>query len=195
MAKWANDLVMDAALDKIATATQLLVCTAQPSDRATALSTAVATQALTGAFTKADGDVSGRKVTIAAQNGLSVSTNGTATYLIENCGTNRGLASDTQCSNMATQRLQHSKNTVYSGNITLRGPRRRLTLKPSDTIMVYMPGPQISYQTGDTQPLVSVRGITYTPNTQLLTLGYDPSLDDVMDEIMRQTRIRDQTTS
>ena len=81
MAKWANDLVMDAALDKIATATQLLVCTAQPSDRATALSTAVATQTLPGAFTKADGDVSGRKVTIAAQNGLSVGTNGTATHI------------------------------------------------------------------------------------------------------------------
>lgn len=81
MAKWANDLVMDAALDKIATATQLLVCTAQPSDRATALSTAVATQTLTGAFTKANGDASGRKVTIAAQNGLSAGTNGTATHI------------------------------------------------------------------------------------------------------------------
>lgn len=81
MAKWANDLVMDAALDKIATATQLLVCTAQPSDRATALSTAVATQALTGAFTKADGNTNGRKVTIAAQNGLTVAANGTATHV------------------------------------------------------------------------------------------------------------------
>lgn len=81
MAKWANSLVMDAALDEIATATQLIVCTAQPSDRAAALSTAVATQALTGAFTKADGDVSGRKVTIAAQNGLSATGTGNATHI------------------------------------------------------------------------------------------------------------------
>ena len=55
MAKWANDLVMDAALDKIATGTNLLVCTGQPTDRANALALALANQSLSGAFTKADG--------------------------------------------------------------------------------------------------------------------------------------------
>lgn len=81
MAKWANDLVMDAALDYVATATQLLVCTSQPADRAAAIAAAVATTNLTAAFTKADGDTNGRKVTIAAQNGLTVAANGTATHV------------------------------------------------------------------------------------------------------------------
>ena len=81
MAKWANDSVMDAALDEVATATQLLVCTSQPVDRAAAIAAAVATTNLVAAFTKADGDTNGRKVTIAAQNGISVDTNGTATHI------------------------------------------------------------------------------------------------------------------
>lgn len=82
MAKWANDLVMDAALDKVATANQLIVCTAQPTDRANALSTALASTALTGgSFTKADGNTNGRKVTIAQQNGISATGTGTATHI------------------------------------------------------------------------------------------------------------------
>lgn len=81
MSKWANDLVMDAALDKIATGTNLLVCTGQPTDRANALSIALANQSLSGAFTKADGDTSGRKVTVAQQSNISVSTSGTATHI------------------------------------------------------------------------------------------------------------------
>lgn len=81
MAKWANDSVMDAALDEVATATQLLVCTSQPVDRAAAIAAAVATTNLVAAFTKADGDTNGRKVTIAAQNGISVDANGTATHI------------------------------------------------------------------------------------------------------------------
>lgn len=81
MAKYANPLVMDAALDKIATATNLVVCTSQPTDRATALASALANQSLSGAFTKANGDVSGRKVTIAQQSNIPVATSGTATHV------------------------------------------------------------------------------------------------------------------
>ena len=81
MAKYANPLVMDAALDKIATATNLLVCSSQPTDRATALAAALANQSLSGAFTKANGNVSGRKVTIAQQSNISVATSGTATHV------------------------------------------------------------------------------------------------------------------
>lgn len=81
MAKWANSLVMDAALDKIATSTQLLVCTSQPTDRATALSTSVASATLTGAsFTKSAG-TNGRKVTVAQQNGISATATGNATHI------------------------------------------------------------------------------------------------------------------
>ena len=62
MAKWANDLMMDAALDYVAGATVMLACTAQPTDRANALSIALADVALAGGdFTKANGDTNGRK--------------------------------------------------------------------------------------------------------------------------------------
>lgn len=81
MAKYANPLVMDAALDKIATATNLLVCSSQPTDRTTALAAALANQSLSGAFTKANGNVSGRKVTIAQQSNIAVATSGTATHV------------------------------------------------------------------------------------------------------------------
>lgn len=81
MGKWANDLVMDAALDKIATATNLIVCTSQPADRAAALAAALANKSLSGAFTKADGNASGRKVTVAQQSNIPVDTTGTATHI------------------------------------------------------------------------------------------------------------------
>ena len=81
MAKYANPLVMDAALDKIATATNLLVCSSQPTDRATALSSALANQSLSGAFTKANGNTSGRKVTVAQQSNIPVTATGTATHI------------------------------------------------------------------------------------------------------------------
>lgn len=82
MAKWANSSVMDAALDKVATGTNILVCTSQPADRASALAAALANQSISGsAFTKANGDVSGRKVTIAQQSTVAVSATGTATHV------------------------------------------------------------------------------------------------------------------
>ena len=41
MSKWSNDTVLDALLDKVAESTQLLVVTAQPSDRSEALAIAL----------------------------------------------------------------------------------------------------------------------------------------------------------
>lgn len=83
MAKFANDSVMDAALDKIATGTIMTACSAQPTTRAEAVTTyALADVSLSsGDFTKANGDSSGRKVTIAAKSGVPVDTNGTATHV------------------------------------------------------------------------------------------------------------------
>ena len=82
MAKWANDLMMDAALDYVAGATVMLACTAQPTDRANALSIALADVALAGGdFTKANGDTNGRKVTIAQKSGVTIDANGTANHI------------------------------------------------------------------------------------------------------------------
>ena len=83
MAKAAPDIIMDGALDVIATATKQVACSAQP----TTYTEANATYALadivigSGDFTKANGDTSGRKVTIGAQSGVLIDTSGTATHV------------------------------------------------------------------------------------------------------------------
>lgn len=81
MAKWANTSVLDALLDKVGTATRLVVTTEQPADRAAALSTAIATTTLSSAFTKSAGSPNGRKTTIAQQANIPVTASGTATHV------------------------------------------------------------------------------------------------------------------
>ncbi|MEW5797327.1 MAG: hypothetical protein AB1772_13360 [Candidatus Zixiibacteriota bacterium] len=87
MAKWQNDDVLDAALDKIATANILTVCSAQPTTRAEAITTyKLADIAVTpgdgnGDFTVANGDTSGRKLTVAAQADVPVDASGDATHI------------------------------------------------------------------------------------------------------------------
>ena len=88
MAKWANDDAMDAMLDKYALCTTLLLCSSQPADRAAALAAALADVTVTpgdgnGDFTIANGDSSGRKLTVAAQSSVDVDTSGTGTHV---CG-------------------------------------------------------------------------------------------------------------
>lgn len=83
MAKWQNDLMLDAALDYIINnAATLLICSSQPADRAAALAAALADVAIDSAdFSKANGDTSGRKATVAAQNGVAVDTSGNGNHL------------------------------------------------------------------------------------------------------------------
>lgn len=83
MAKATPDAVLDKILDEIATATRMIACSAQP----TTYTEANATYALADVtidssdFSKASGDLSGRKVTIAAQNGALIDATGTATHV------------------------------------------------------------------------------------------------------------------
>jgi hypothetical protein len=84
MAKWANDAVMDAAFDYIDQSDKMTVCNAQPTTYTEANATfALADVAMTPDtdFTKANGDVSGRKVTVAAKSTVTVDTTGTATHI------------------------------------------------------------------------------------------------------------------
>ena len=82
MARSVNPLVLDAALDQIAAANTLLVCAGEPISRADALTKALADEALVGGdFTKANGDVSGRKVTVAQQADILIDTSGTADHI------------------------------------------------------------------------------------------------------------------
>jgi len=81
MARYANDLMMDAALDYLADTDFLCVTEGQPTTYAEALTTFnLATIGITsGSFTKADG-ASGRKSTISVCGG-TVSTSGSANHM------------------------------------------------------------------------------------------------------------------
>lgn len=94
MAKSASDAVLDGSLDITATGTILTVCSAQPTTRTEAVTTyALADVVLTagdgnGDFTIANGDTSGRKVTVAQQASIPIDTSGTATHVAICDGTN-----------------------------------------------------------------------------------------------------------
>lgn len=81
MAKFASTSVLDALLDKVGSATTLLVTTSQPADRAAALSAALASKTLSSAFAKSAGSPSGRKTTIAQQANVPVTADGSATHV------------------------------------------------------------------------------------------------------------------
>lgn len=84
MAKSLHDNVLDAPADIIDQADLMTVCSTQPTTRTEAVTTfALADVAMTPNtdYTKADGDTSGRKVTVAAKSGVTVDTSGTATHV------------------------------------------------------------------------------------------------------------------
>lgn len=83
MAKSATDAVLDGTLDIIATGTLLTVCNAEPTTYTEAATTyKLADVVLDGAdFTKANGDTSGRKITVSAQADVPIDTTGTATHV------------------------------------------------------------------------------------------------------------------
>lgn len=93
MAKACSDAHMDAMLDNIALADTLTVCSGQPANVAGIAAVTLAAVAVTpgdgnGDFTIADGDSSGRKLTIAQQSSISITADGTATHVVLDDGTN-----------------------------------------------------------------------------------------------------------
>lgn len=82
MAKSVHNDVLDGMLNIIKNnANQQLVCSSQPTDRATALAAALASVAMaSGDFTVAD-DTSGRKVTSAAKSGVVITGTGTGNHI------------------------------------------------------------------------------------------------------------------
>jgi len=84
MGKIVNDQVLDGAFDILDQANLMTVCSAQPFTRDEAVNTyALADVVLVPDvdFTKANGDINGRKVTIAGKNVVAVDVSGTATHL------------------------------------------------------------------------------------------------------------------
>lgn len=111
MAKFANDAMMDAALDYVDQCDEMNVCSAQPTTYTEAITTFsladVATTPDTD-FTKANGDTSGRKVTVAAKSGVSVDATGTATHIALTRSADTSLRYVTTCTSQALT----SGNTV-----------------------------------------------------------------------------------
>jgi hypothetical protein len=83
MGKWVDDTVLDGALNIIKNnATTMYADSAEPSDRAAAISLSLADVAMaSGDFTVADGGTDGRKVTVAAKSAVPVDVTGDAVYI------------------------------------------------------------------------------------------------------------------
>jgi hypothetical protein len=104
MAKFTDDSVLDAACDKVATATRMVVTSGQPANFAGIAAVALADVTLTagvgnGDYTRANGDTSGRKVTVAAQSAVPIDSSGTATHVCLDDGTT--LLQVTTCTSQA----------------------------------------------------------------------------------------------
>ena len=112
MAKFTVDAVLDAPLDVIATATKLVVCSAQPTTYTEANSTyALADVVIDGTdFTKANGDTSGRKTTVGAQSSVLIDTSGTATHVALVITGSSTLLCGTTCTSQAL--TANGSNTV-----------------------------------------------------------------------------------
>ena len=83
MAKWQNDLMLDAALNYISTnSVEMYVCSGQPANYA-----GIAAVALTGAITPtfqslANGTTSGRKLAVDAKADAAITSSGDATHIV-----------------------------------------------------------------------------------------------------------------
>jgi hypothetical protein len=104
MAKAISDDVLDAALAELATATRQVVCSAEPANFAGIAAVALADVTLTagdgnGDYTIADGDASGRKLTVAQQADVLIDASGTATHVTYDDGTT--LLGVTTCTSQA----------------------------------------------------------------------------------------------
>ena len=86
MAKWCADANMDAMLAAIAVATKLHVCSGQPANYAGIAAVELAVVTLTagdgnGDYTIGNGDSSGRKLTVGAQTGITITASDDATHI------------------------------------------------------------------------------------------------------------------
>ena len=104
MGKAMPDATGDAYLAKIATATRLCVCSAEPANYAGIAAVLLASVAMTaglgnGDYSAANGDTNGRKITTAQQAGMSITTSGNATHIVLDDGTS--LIYVTTCASQA----------------------------------------------------------------------------------------------
>lgn len=89
MAKFSDNSVLDAGLDRIAEATRLTVCSTQPANFAGIAAVALADVTVdSGDFSSpTDGSPNGRSITVSAQSDIPVDSSGTAGHIALDDGT------------------------------------------------------------------------------------------------------------
>lgn len=104
MSKYIPDAVLDDMLEVISQhTTRVTICSTQP----TTYTEANATYALADVtvdssdFTAANGDTSGRKITVAQQTGVTIDTSGTAAHIALLDATGTALLAVTTCTSQA----------------------------------------------------------------------------------------------
>ncbi len=102
MAKWVSPTVLDAALAVVASADRIVALAAQPATYAEAMAGRLAEATVAPAdFSIGPGDVSGRKVAVAAKSGLAVLAAGTASHVALLSAANSALLYVTTCPDQA----------------------------------------------------------------------------------------------
>ncbi len=103
MGKAAPDATIDSMFDYIDQSNIMHVCSAEPANYAGIAAVSLADVAMTPDtdYTKANGDVSGRKVTIAAKSAVPVDASGTATHIVLARTTDSTLRYVTTCTSQA----------------------------------------------------------------------------------------------
>lgn len=112
MAKATPDDVLDAMADEIiANADTLYVCSDQPANFAGIAAVALADVTIdSGDFSKANGDVSGRKVTVAQQSAVPIDSTGEADHIVLADVANSRLLYVTTCT---------AQNLTAGGTVTV----------------------------------------------------------------------------
>jgi len=85
MAKAVPDAILDLMLDQ-AEGTTIHICSAEPANYAGIAAVMLAQATISGSYTAANGDTSGRKNTLPAQTGISITNSGTATHVAISSG-------------------------------------------------------------------------------------------------------------
>ncbi len=118
MVKLATDAMIDGGLDKVGTCTTLTVCAGQPVSQADIAVKALASVATVGGdYTKANGDTSGRKTTVAQKAAVSITTTGTADHVVVDDGVDYYV---TTCTSQAL--TQNGTVTIPAWDIEIADP-------------------------------------------------------------------------
>lgn len=122
MAKAAPNAALDALGDYVDQSNIMHVCTAEPANYAGIAAVSLASVAMTPNtdYVKADGDVSGRKITVAMKNGVSIATTGTATHIALATTGDSTLRYVTTCSSQAL--IAGNTVNVPAWDIEVRDP-------------------------------------------------------------------------